>query len=46
MSQSEKITYSPHIFMILFMFILCPRPSIAEAAKTGLPDYALNTGDI
>ena len=46
MSQSEKTTYYLQIFMILFMLILCPRPSIAEAAKTGLPDYALNTGDM
>jgi polysaccharide export outer membrane protein len=28
------------------MLVFCPRPSIAEAAKTGTPDYALGTGDM
>jgi polysaccharide biosynthesis/export protein VpsN len=46
MSQPEKVTYSPQTVVILLMLIFCPRLSIAESAKTGLPDYALGTGDM
>lgn len=46
MSQAEKVTYSLQTILLLLMLIFCPRLSIAEAAKTGLPDYALGTGDM
>ncbi len=46
MFQAKKITYSRQIILILLILVFCPRPSIAEAAKTGSPDYALGTGDM
>ena len=46
MSQAEKFTYPLQTILVLFMLVFYPRPSIAEAAKTGAPDYALGTGDM
>jgi polysaccharide export outer membrane protein len=45
MYQAEKITYSLQTILFLLMLVFCPRPSIAEVAETGVPDYALGTGD-
>lgn len=46
MFQAEKYIYSLLTILVLLILVFCPRPSIAEAAKTGSPDYALGTGDM
>jgi len=46
MSQAKNITYFLQTILFLLTLIFCPSPAIAEAAKTGLPDYVLGTGDM
>ena len=46
MYQTKNYTCFLQIILVMFVLVFCPGLSIAEAAKTGLPDYVLGTGDM
>ena len=45
MSQAENKFYFPQTILVLLVLVFYPGLSIAETAKSGVPDYALGTGD-